>query len=107
MRHCRPNMGCGMPTKTIVHPTKCNEVHTCSESLVNHVHPSHTNVVNHHLVKNAHYYPHTTSNQNTVNSVNVNGGGMMPQQMGPMNNSMNPMNQNQSMNANGNGSCGC
>ncbi|WP_163537621.1 CotD family spore coat protein [Gracilibacillus sp. YIM 98692] len=77
MRH-RPPFGmpnpCGMPAKNIVYPTKCNEVHTCSESEVNHIHPSHTNVVNHHLVKNKHFYPHTTSYQNTVDEVNIYGG---------------------------------
>ncbi|WP_018933749.1 CotD family spore coat protein [Gracilibacillus lacisalsi] len=74
MRHRRP-FGCGMPpAPTVVYPTKTNEVHTCSESEVKHIHPSHTTCVNHHLVKNTHYYPHTTSYQNTVDQVNVYGG---------------------------------
>ncbi|SER12200.1 Inner spore coat protein D [Gracilibacillus ureilyticus] len=78
-----------MPANTVVHPTKYNQVHTCSESVVNHIHPSHTNCVNHHLVKNVHYYPHTTSNQYTVDQINVNGGPVPPMynQMG-----MNPGN---------------
>ncbi|MGN8647036.1 CotD family spore coat protein [Gracilibacillus sp. HCP3S3_G5_1] len=75
MRHRRP-FGCGMPTKKIVYPTKYNEVHTCSESEVQHIHPSHTTCVNHHLVKNTHFFPHTTSYQNTVDQVNVYGGPM-------------------------------
>ncbi|CQR46655.1 Inner spore coat protein D [Paraliobacillus sp. PM-2] len=72
----RPRRHCCMqgPTKTVVCPTKYNQMHTCSQSNVNYIHPSHTNVVNHHLVKNTHFYPHTTSYQNTVDMVNVYGG---------------------------------
>ncbi|SHN19104.1 CotD family spore coat protein [Gracilibacillus kekensis] len=82
MRHRRP-FGCGMPTQTVVHPTKYNQVNTCTESEVKHIHPSHTNCVNHHLVKNTHYFPHTTSYQNTVDQVNVYGGPMQgPGQFG-------------------------
>lgn len=76
MRHHTPfygNQACG-PTQTIVCPTKCNEVNTASQSNVQYIHPSHTVVKNHHLVKNTHVYPHSTSWQNTVNSVNVYGG---------------------------------
>ncbi|MBM7569868.1 CotD family spore coat protein [Aquibacillus albus] len=73
MRHHKP-FGCPKPVDTVVYPTKYNEVHTCSESNVKHVHPAHTNVVNHHLVKNIHEYPHSTSYGNTVDSVNIYGG---------------------------------
>ncbi|UOQ47612.1 spore coat protein [Gracilibacillus caseinilyticus] len=94
MRHRRP-FGCVSPANTIVHPTKCKEVHTCSESEVNHIHPTHTNVVNHHLVKNTHYYPQTTSYQNTVDQVNTVGnpnavmGAMDPGMGNGMGNGMN------------------
>ena len=70
---CRP---CG--EKTIVYPTKCNQTYSCSESTVNHVHPSHTNHVNNHIIKNKHFYPHTNSQQNTVSQVNVFGGNTFP-----------------------------
>src|SRR5690625_1812643 len=73
----RPNCGC----KEIVYPVKQNVVHTCSEETVKHIHPSHTTVVNHHLVKNEHIYPHSTSFENTFNEVNVFGGA--PQTMAP------------------------
>ncbi|WP_277680328.1 spore coat protein [Gracilibacillus dipsosauri] len=82
MRLRRP---CMMPTNTVVHPTKCNVVNTCSESVVNHIHPSHTTCMNHHLVKNVHYYPHTTSNQYSVDEVNLYGGSMPPMNMNPYN----------------------
>ncbi|MDX8046158.1 spore coat protein [Gracilibacillus sp. S3-1-1] len=75
MRHRKP-YGCGMPKQTIVYPTKYNEVHTCSESEVAHIYPSHTTNINHHLVKNVNYYPHSTSTQTTVDEVNVYGGSM-------------------------------
>lgn len=68
-RHC----GCHK-CNTIVHPTKYDCVNQFSESTVNHIHPSHTTVMNHHLVKNKHFYPHSTSVQNTVNSVDEFGG---------------------------------
>ncbi|AXI08548.1 spore coat protein [Oceanobacillus sp. 143] len=69
-RHCR----CHTCRKTIVHPTKFNCVNQFSESEVDHVHPSHTTIMNHHLVKNNHVFPHSTSVQNTVNSVDQYGG---------------------------------
>lgn len=73
MRHHKP-FGCHKPVQEVVYPTKYNEVHTCSESNVKHVHPSHTKVVNHHLQKNTHVYPHSTSYANDFDSVNVYGG---------------------------------
>lgn len=65
---------CGCHECTIVHPTKHNCVNQFSESTVNHVHPSHTTVMNHHLQKNKHFFPHSTSVQNTFNSVDQYGG---------------------------------
>ncbi|WP_337019603.1 spore coat protein [Oceanobacillus massiliensis] len=69
-RHC----GCNSCNNTIVHPTKHNCVNQFSESQVTHVHPSHTTVMHHHTVKNNHVFPHSTSVQNTMNSVNQYGG---------------------------------
>ncbi|MDL4840844.1 CotD family spore coat protein [Aquibacillus rhizosphaerae] len=75
MSHHKPfGMNCGCPPETLVYPTKYNQVDTCSENTVNHVHPSHTTVVNHHLTKNKHVYPHSTSYATDVNSVDVYGG---------------------------------
>ena len=71
MRRRRPPCGC---PKEIVYPTKHNVVNKCSEETINHIHPSHTTVVNHHLVKNQHIFPHSTSFENTVNSVDTFGG---------------------------------
>lgn len=56
--HCGP-VHCG--TKTIVDPVINNVQHTYSEEVIEHIHPVHTTVVNHHKVKNVHMYPHTTS----------------------------------------------
>ncbi|RLL43702.1 spore coat protein [Oceanobacillus piezotolerans] len=69
-RHHGPHCGCPI---CIVHPTMVNNVHTCSESTVKQVHPSHTNVINHHLVKNVHTFPHSTSFENVTNSVDIMG----------------------------------
>ncbi|WP_042149564.1 CotD family spore coat protein [Paucisalibacillus sp. EB02] len=85
MRHRhRPNCGC---PKCVVHPTKHNVVHHCTEETVQHVHPSHTTIMNHHLIKNNHVFPHSTSVQNTVNSVDQFGGAFNvpggPGMMGP------------------------
>ncbi|MFD2630142.1 CotD family spore coat protein [Oceanobacillus kapialis] len=75
MRHHGRHCGCGCQRpKQVVHPTKYNCVNQYSESVVEHIHPSHTTVMNHHLVKNKHFYPHSTSVQNTANSVNEYGG---------------------------------
>ncbi|MGY0694412.1 CotD family spore coat protein [Virgibacillus sp. FSP13] len=72
MRH-QHGPHCGCP-KQIVHPVKHNCVHHCTESVVEHVHPSHTTVMNHHLVKNKHVFPHSTSIQNTEDCVDEYGG---------------------------------
>lgn len=60
--------------KQKVYPTQQNVVNCCSEETVQHIHPSHTTVVNHHMIKNEHVYPHSTSYKNQVNSVDVYGG---------------------------------
>jgi spore coat protein D len=72
MRHrCGPHCGC---KKCIVYPTKCNVVQNCSEEFVEHIHPSHTTVMNHHHIHNQHVFPHSTSVVNTVDSSNSFGG---------------------------------
>ncbi|SDJ68115.1 CotD family spore coat protein [Sediminibacillus albus] len=72
MRHHHgPHCGCPNP---VVYPTKENVIHNCSEQTIDHIHPSHTTIMNHHLVKNNHVYPHSTSVANTVDSVDVYGG---------------------------------
>ncbi|QTM99618.1 spore coat protein [Sediminibacillus dalangtanensis] len=72
MRHHHgPHCGC---PKQIVYPTQENVVHHCTEETVEHIHPSHTTIMNHHLVKNQHVYPHSTSVGNTVDSVDQYGG---------------------------------
>ncbi|WP_330949615.1 CotD family spore coat protein [Virgibacillus sp. MG-45] len=68
MRH---HHGC---PKQIVYPVKQYCVQHCTESEVEHVHPSHTTVMNHHLIKNKHVFPYSTSVQNTVDSVDIYGG---------------------------------
>jgi len=70
-RRC-PDYDCNRP-KQIVYPVKENVVHCCSEETIKHVHPSHTTVVNHHLVKNKHVFPHTTSEEDTVENVDIAG----------------------------------
>ena len=85
-RHC----GC-QSCKTIVYPTKHNCVNQYSESVVNHVHPSHTTVMNHHTVKNNHVFPHSTSVQNSSNSVNQYGGSFnVPSPGGQVGGAMSP-----------------
>lgn len=70
-RHHGPHCGCPVCREQIVYPTKHKKVDTFSESIVEHIHPTHTTVVNHHLIKNQHLYPQSTSYQNTVNSVDM------------------------------------
>lgn len=75
MRHHHgSNCGCGCQQSPVIHPTKYDCVHKCTESVVEHIHPSHTTVMNHHLVKNKHVFPHSTSVKNTCDSVDVYGG---------------------------------
>lgn len=82
-RHHRPR-GCHKPVKQIVHPTKHNVVHCCTEETIKHVHPSHTTVCNHHLIKNEHVFPHSTSVKNSCKEVNVGGCGCGCQGTGHM-----------------------
>lgn len=80
----RPSFGCQQPSNEIVYPVKENVVNCCTEETVKHIHPSHTTVKNHHLIKNEHYYPHTTSTENFVNEVDVQGASAGPGMgMGP------------------------
>lgn len=72
--HHGPHCGCPKCPKKVVHPVKENVVHHCTEETVKHIHPSHTTVMNHHLVKNKHVFPHSTSVANTYNSVDEYGG---------------------------------
>lgn len=86
--HHGPQCGCPVCTKKVVHPVKENVVNKYTEEVVKHVHPSHTTVCNHHLIKNKHYFPHSTSVANTCKSVDEyagschdscnQGGGMSP-----------------------------
>lgn len=72
--HHRPHCGCPKCVKQVVYPVKENVVHNCTEETVEHIHPSHTTVMNHHLIKNKHIFPHSTSVANTCNSVDEYGG---------------------------------
>ncbi|MBB6452249.1 spore coat protein D [Salirhabdus euzebyi] len=75
-KHCKPTAV--SPVETVVYPTKHCVKNTHSVNEVNHVHPAHTTVVNHHLQKNKHYFPHTTSFANTYDAVNINMGPVPP-----------------------------
>lgn len=80
---CMMPCNCQQPVKEIVYPVKEDVVHKCSEETVKHIHPSHTTIVNHHLVKNEHLFPHTTSVVNTFDEMNVMGTSTGPSGMGP------------------------
>ncbi|MDF0727879.1 CotD family spore coat protein [Cytobacillus sp. S13-E01] len=69
----RPNMAA-----PIVYPTKCNTQHFCHKTVVPHIHPSHTQNVNHHMYEHVHYYPHTESVANEVSHQHFNCGPGMP-----------------------------
>ncbi|HLS20670.1 MAG TPA: CotD family spore coat protein [Bacillota bacterium] len=69
-QHMQPYQ-CQQPVKEIVYPVQNNVVHKCSEEVVKHIHPMHTTVVNHHLIKNEHLYPHTTSVENTYEEIEM------------------------------------
>ena len=79
----KPGHSMTKPAEEIIYPVKNNVVHKCTEETVKHIHPSHTTVMNHHLVKNEHFYPHTTSVKNTYDAVDIygNGGPMGPSQV--------------------------
>lgn len=66
---------CTQPVKEVVYPVQNNVVHKCSEETVQHIHPIHTTVMNHHLIKNEHLYPQTTSVENIYEEVDVSGSG--------------------------------
>ncbi|MCD8500575.1 MAG: spore coat protein [Bacillaceae bacterium] len=51
-----------------IHPTCQNVQYNCCEYIVPEVHPSHTTIVNKHLYKHCHQFPHTTSVVNQVGS---------------------------------------
>lgn len=58
----------------IVHPPKCCQQHCCETTIVPHIHPSHTQFVNHHLFQHHHYFPHTESVENTIQHQHFNCG---------------------------------
>lgn len=70
-RHHGPQCGCH---ERIVYPVSEEVVNHCCENVVEHIHPSHTTHVNHHLTRNIHYYPHSQSVVNTFDSTNEFGG---------------------------------
>src|SRR5690625_1499637 len=78
-----PEHNCGSPVKEICHPVNQNVFHCNSEETIKHVHPSHTTVVNHHLINNEHVYPHSTSVDNTFSEVDVYGGSFNTPPVGP------------------------
>lgn len=80
--HCMPNHV--MPANQVVYPTKCCEKHNHILNEVDHIHPSHTTIMNHHHVKNKHFFPHSESVVNTVDYENVNMGPGLPNQVSPM-----------------------
>ncbi|MDM5154179.1 CotD family spore coat protein [Bacillus sp. DX1.1] len=74
MYHCHPCFGGHKPvspisiTPPVIHPTKQCVTHTCSTTVVPHIHPTHTTHVHHQQLKNQHLFPQTTSNVNVVDS---------------------------------------
>ncbi|MRG88288.1 spore coat protein CotD [Salinibacillus xinjiangensis] len=72
------------PAQNVVYPTKHCVKNNYIPHEVNHIHPTHTTIQNHHMVKNKHFYPHTQSVVNTVNQQNVNmGPGRPPSAVSP------------------------
>ncbi len=69
-------------TPPVVHPTKYCETHTCSTTIVPHIHPTHTKFVNHQMIQNQHFFPQTQSFGQTVQQTNVLGQGPGPQVAG-------------------------
>ncbi|WP_035434988.1 CotD family spore coat protein [Bacillus sp. UNC322MFChir4.1] len=72
MYHCHPCFGGLGPVSPItiappvVHPTKCCETHTCSKTIVPHIHPTHMKHVHHQVVQSQHYFPQTNSSVNVI-----------------------------------------
>lgn len=60
----RPTQAQVLPPR--IHPTQHDVVYNCCEYIVPEVHPSHTTVVNKHLYKHFHQFPHTQSVVNQV-----------------------------------------
>ncbi|MEN1968671.1 CotD family spore coat protein [Lentibacillus sp. N15] len=98
---------CGRP-KQIVHPTRYNCVECCTESVVEHIHPTHTTVMNRHLERNRHVFPHSTSVQNSMNCVDEFGGAFQtpPKQQGPTFGHGNQVAGAMDFNCEGQGHCG-
>lgn len=72
--HCRCRGKCRCQRRNqVVHPTQEDVQHSYSEETVQHVHPYHTTVINHHTIRNEHFYPYTRSYENRVNEVDVRG----------------------------------
>lgn len=69
---CRGKCRCQRP-RQIVYPVREDIQNRYTEERVQHIHPSHTKVINHHTIKNEHLYPHSTSCENRVNEVDVRG----------------------------------
>ncbi|MFD1018443.1 CotD family spore coat protein [Thalassobacillus hwangdonensis] len=78
------HMNCGCPqvspAQQVVHPTKHCVKHNFYKQDVNHIYPTHTTVMNHHLTENKHFFPQTQSVENTFNQTNT---FMPPQQVSP------------------------
>ena len=69
---CKGKCRCGRSPE-VVYPVREEVKKTHSKERVKHIHPSHTRVINHHTIKNEHYYPHSTSYEERVNEVDVRG----------------------------------
>lgn len=54
----------------VIHPTECCVVNTCSTVIVPHIHPVHTQFVNHEVIQHKHQFESTTGYQNVVQEVN-------------------------------------
>ncbi|MFC0271657.1 CotD family spore coat protein [Metabacillus herbersteinensis] len=76
--HCKPKM-----MAPIVHPTKCCVQNNYSETIVPHIHPQHTTIVNHEHFKHQHYFPQTQSVVNEVTNQQFNAYGPRPGFGGP------------------------
>ncbi|KAB2338277.1 spore coat protein CotD [Cytobacillus depressus] len=61
---CGPRPTCVTPP--IVSPTQCCVNHTFQNTIVPHIHPSHTTTVNHINFDHVHSFPHTHSVVNEV-----------------------------------------
>ncbi|WP_245712548.1 spore coat protein [Anaerobacillus alkalilacustris] len=61
MFYPRPPVGHQQMLPPRIHPTQHYVQHKCCEYIVPEVHPSHTTVVNKHLYKHYHNFPHTVS----------------------------------------------